>query len=290
MIFQIILGALMMASVYGLIALGYSLIYKASGYMTFVQGEFYMLGAFLGLTFYSYLKLPFIVSFVFSMAIMFILGMIVEKFIIRVLKNKKASGIYIVLSTIGLGIMLSNSAMLIWGSGIFQFPTIFATRGIKLGKVLVPYETMLIVLVALVCMVSLHYFMTKTQYGTSMRAAAQDPMAASSMGINVPATVAVTWGLSASLSGAAGMLMGPVFGIQFTMGNTIGLKGFAGAVIGGYGDMYGAILGSAIMGFVETFSAGYISSTYKDIIAFGILILVMIIKPTGIFNAKVYDD
>jgi len=290
MVLQVILGALMMGSIYGLLALGYSLIYKASGLMTFVQGDFYMLGAFFGLTLYGYLKLPFALALIITMAIMFVIGVIIERFVIRILKNKKASGIYVVLSTIGLSIIFQNAAMLLWGSSIFQFPAVFKSSGIKIGTANIAPETLLVVIVAVTCMCALHFFMTKTKYGTSMRAAAQDPMAASSMGINVPSTIAITWGLSAALAGVAGILIGPVFGVTFTMGVTNGLKGFAGAVLGGYGDMYGAIVGSSILGLVETFAAGYVSSIYKDLIAFVILILAITIKPTGIFNAKVYDD
>jgi branched-chain amino acid transport system permease protein len=288
MLIQIIIGALVIGSVYGLLALGYSLIYRASGLLTFVQGEFMMLGAFFGLTFYKLMKMPFLLSMLLTMILMFLLGMVIERFIIRTLQAKGAPGIYIVLATIALSIMFQNAAMLTWGSAVYQFPPIFSVHLLNICGYNIPPESLLTVGGGLVCMVFLHIFMTKTTFGTAMRAAAQDPMAASSLGINVSLTTGITWGLSAVLAGVAGMLIGPIFGVSMVMGSVTGLKGFA--VVGGYGDMYGAIVGSLSLGLVETFAAGYVSSVYKDFISFFILILVMIVKPTGMFNAKVYEE
>ena len=290
MILQLIIGSLMIGSVYGLLALGYSLIYKASGQMTFVQGDLLMLGAFVGLTFYSTLGMPFLVAMMLTIVVMFLLGMLIEKFVIRILLKKGAAGIYIVLATIALSIIFQNIAMLVWGSRIFQFPPIFGTNMISMGGVNIVPESLLALIVAIICMVVLHIFMTRTMFGTSMRAAAQDPLAASSLGINVPLTHGITWGLSAALAGVAGLMVGPVFGVSITMGSMIGLKGFAGAVIGGYGNMYGAIVGSTMLGFIETFVAAGISSVYKDFISFLVLVVIMIFMPYGLFKAKVYDD
>jgi branched-chain amino acid transport system permease protein len=286
MVFKILIGALMIGSIYGLLALGYSLIFKASGLMTFCQGSLLMIGAFVGLTFYGFLKLPFIIAALLTMLVMFLIGVLIEKFIIRVLIKKRANAIYIVFATISLSIIFQNFAMLVWGSETFQFPAIFDAAMIKIGGINIVPESLLALVSALLFMLLLHLFMTKTKFGTSMRAAAQDPMAASAMGINVQMTTAITWGLSAMLAGIGGMLIGPIFGVNMNMGSLIELKGFAAAVIGGYGNMYGAIIGSLLLGIVETFTAGYISSIYKDFISFFILILILIIKPSGIFGSK----
>jgi len=286
---QIIIGGLMIGSIYGLLALGYSLIYKATGLMTFCQGELFMIGGFLGLTFYKLLKLPFFISLLFTIIIMFIIGILIERFIIRVLLKKGANLICIVLATIGLSIILKNIAMLIWGSRCFQFPQIFSFDFIKIGNIKIVPEAFFALVISLISMLLLHFFMMKTKFGTSMRASAEDVMAAKTMGINVNLTVAITWGLSSALAGTAGMLIGPIYGVIFTMGDMIGLKGFAGAVIGGYGNMYGSIFGSLIIGVVETFAAGYVSSLYKDFIAFSLLIIVLVIKPTGLFKSDVYS-
>lgn len=290
MIVQNIIGALMIGSIYALLALGYSLIYKASALMTFVHGDLFMLGAFVGLTLYGYLQIPFLLSLILTMIIMFIVGLFVEKFVIRILLHKKAPVIYVVLATIALSIILQNFAMLVWGSKMFYFPPIFGVSQIKIGSFSIVPESLLGLVTAIICMVLLHIFMTKTRFGTSMRAAAQDPLAAKTMGINVSKTIGITWGISAALAGVAGVLFAPMYAVSMVMGSSPGLKGFAGAVIGGYGNMYGAIVGSLSLGLMETFVAGYISSAYKDFISFFILILVLVIKPTGIFNADVLED
>lgn len=287
MIVNLLIGALMVGSVYALLALGYSLIYRASNLMTFMQGALFMIGSFLGLTFYKNMQMPFVAAFVLTVLIMFGFGMLLEKCIIRPLLNKGAVFIYIVLATIALSTILENSAMFVWGSNTFQFPQIFSQAFVEIGSVRIAPELLLALGVALVCMVLLHFFMGKTRFGTAMRAAAQDPTAAGSMGINVSLTTGVTWGIAAALAACGGILYGPVYGVNMSMGSSLGLKGFAGAVIGGYGNMYGAIVGSLLLGVIETFVAGYISSAYKDFIAFGLLILILFIKPRGLLKSDI---
>jgi len=141
-----------------------------------------------------------------------------------------------------------------------------------------------------VFMILLQVFMSKTKMGTSMRAAAQLPDAASVCGINVPFTKGLTWAIAIMLAAIAGLMIGPVYGVQASMGYTIGLKGFAAAVIGGYGNMLGAVIGGFLVGFIETMAAGYIASDLKDFVSFLILIVFLIVKPTGIFNAKIIEQ
>lgn len=290
MVVSLIIGSLMIGSVYGMLALGYSLIYSASGLMTFTQGQLLMFGAFLGMQFYKVWGMPFPAAFLLTVLIMFLFGMLLEKFLIRVLLNKGAVSIYIVLSTIGISIILPNLAQALWGSQTIQVPSIFGITTVKILGVSVQPESLLVIVVGLVAMVLLHLFMTKSRFGISMRAAAMDPLAASSLGINVSLTTGLTWAIAAALAGGIGALLGPVYGVSTGMGDIIGNKGFAGAVIGGYGNMYGAIVGSLLLGFVETFVAGYVTTTYKDFVSFFLLIIVMIFLPRGLFKAKVYDS
>ena len=290
MFVQVLIGALVIGSVYGLIALGYSLIYSASGLMSFVQGELLMLGAFLGLTFYRYMQLPFLVVLLFTMVIMYCVGVLIEKFIIRKLLQAGANTIFIVLATIALSIILQNFAMIVWGSNVFQFPPVFNVNRVQIGSVQIPPEAIMAIIIGLCVMVLFHFFMTKTRLGTSMRAAAQDPIAARTLAINVSLTTGITWGIATMLAGIAGLLIGPIYGVSLHMGTLIGLKGFAGAVIGGYGNMYGAIVGSLLLGGLETFTAAYISSLYKDFISFFVLILFLVFKPRGLFKGKVYGE
>ncbi len=289
MLLSLTINSLVIGSVYGLVALGYSLIYAASGLMTFCQGEILMFGAFIGLTFYKYLDLPFIVAFVLTLGIMFAIGMLIERLLIRPILSKNAKDIYVVLATIALGIVLSNLAQQIWGATAVVFPSIFGVDVIEIFGVRVQPETFVCIFVAAAAMLGIHFFMNKMKFGTSMRAAAMNPIASRAVGINVDLTTGITWGMSCALAGIAGILLAPVQGVSISMGTSIGTKAFAAAVIGGYGNMYGAVLGGLIIGFVETFGAAYITSDYKDFITFGILALCMIFMPRGILKGNVYD-
>lgn len=289
MFIKLLIGALMIGSVYGLIALGYSIIYRASGLMNFAQGDLFMLGSFVGLTFYRYIGLPFAVSFLLTILVMFLVGMLLERAVIRKIL-KKSQGYFIVLATIALSIFFKNLAMVIWGSRRVEFPSILSIGNLKLGEISVQPESLLVVIIAWTCMVLLHIFMTRTKFGTAMRSAAQDPLAARACGIDVSLTTGVTWGLSAAVASVGGMLYGPVYGVSMTIGATIGQRAFSSAVVGGYGNMYGAIAGGLLIGFVETFAAGYISSDFKDFIAFAVLMLFLFLKPTGLFNERALQD
>lgn len=290
MFIQLVITGLALGSIYSLIAMGYSLIYKASGLMTFVQGDILTIGAFLGLTFYRFLKLPYIISVLLTMVVTFLLGFLLEKGVIRKLLNKNVLGIYIVLATIAVSYIVQNGAQAIWSSKVEYFPSVFSTDSIKIFGVGVQPESLLCVGASVLCMVLLHIFMTKTRMGTSMRAAAMDSMAAESCGINVSLNTGVTWGIASGIAAIAGIFIGPMYGVYVTLGSKIGGKGFAGAVMGGYGNMYGAMVGGLLLGFVETFVAGYISSDFKNMFAYIILIVFLFVKPTGIFNEQAIQD
>lgn len=286
MFFQLLAGGLMVGCIYALIGLGFSLIYSASGLMTFVQGEVFMLGAFIAFTMYVNFKLPFVLAILLTIAFMFIFGILLEKTMIGPLLRRGSVSIHIVLATIGLSIFLQNIAMLIWGTEIKNFPAVIGEKPVKIGVTSIAPQQIVIVIVSVILMVIVHLFMTKTRIGTSLRAAAQDPMAAGVVGINVPLTIGLTWALAAVLAALAGVLLAPVYGVYAKMGGLLSTKGFAAAVVGGYGNMYGAMIGGLILGLIETFAAGYLSSAYKDIISFGVLIFVLFVLPHGILKVK----
>lgn len=290
MFIPVLVGGLVLGCTYGMLALGYSLIYQASGYMNFTQPDLLMFGAFMGLTFFDYWKFPFPFALVASLVVLFLVGMLMERSIIRVLVKKKAKNIYVVLGTIALSIILQNAAMLIWDSRQHAFPAIFSSaQPIQVMGASIPPESLLAIFVAVIAMLSLHFFMNKTKFGTAMRAAAQNKTAASVMGINVWRTISITYGIAAALACLGGIIVAPALSVSMNLGSQLGMKSFAGAVVGGYGNMYGAIVGSILIGLIETFSAAYIGSVYKDFIVFFLLIFMMIFRPTGLFNAKVYD-
>ncbi len=290
MFFTLLISGLVLGSIYGLIALGYSMIFKSSGLLSFVQGDILTLGAFLGLTFYSYLKLPFVLSLFLTVICAMALGFALEKGVIRPLLNKNVMTVYIVLATIAVSYIIQNGSMVAWGSITLNFPAIFSKSTIKIGKISVQPEVLMCIAVGLLCMILLHLYMTKTKLGTSMRAASMDAMAAESCGIDVSLSTGLSWGISAGLAAIAGILIGPIYGVYTTLGATIGRKGFSSAIIGGYGNMYGAIVGGLLLGLLETFSASLISSTYKNLIAYCLLLLFLLLKPTGIFNERAVND
>lgn len=289
MIVRLIIGALMIGAVYSVVGIGYSVIYRASGLMSLCQGDMLMFGAFLGLFFNKSLGLPFPIALLFTTVLMFLLGMGIQKFLVIPLLKKASGFASVILCTLALSYVLQNTALIGWGSRMFQFPSIFKTNSINIFGIGVAPENALVLGAAILVMIILHLFMTKTKFGTAMRAAALDETAASAVGINVGVTKGVAWGIASGLAGAIGCLLGPVYGVYTTMGILIGQKGFAGAVSGGYGNMYGAIIGGMFFGFAETFISAYISTSYKDCISFGILIIILTFMPTGILKSKVLE-
>lgn len=292
MLIMLLVSGVCLGCTYGLIALGYSLVYKASGLMNFAQGEFLTLGAYLGWTFYSLLGLPFLVSLLCTGLIMFFLGVMLEKGVIRtVLRKTNNSGVYIILATMAVSLIIKNGAQPIWGPNALNFPTLIeGASGVRIGNALMPIESVICVGASAVCMLLLHLFMTKTKFGTAMRAAALDPIAARSCGINVSLTTGTAWGISACIAALGGMFVGPLYGVSLTLGSVLGRKGFAGAVSGGYGNMYGAMLGGLLIGIAETLIAGYVSSMWKDVFTYGLLLVFLYVKPTGLLNEKTLQE
>jgi len=288
-IIRLLIGALMIGAVYAVMGMSYSLIYKATGLMNLAQGDFLMLGSFIGLTFYKTLGLNIVLSFVLTFIIMFAIGYLVQNYLITVLLNKGASFSYIILCTAALSLAFENGAQLIWAPYTLQFPSIFKTYSVDFLGAKVAPENLLLLFIAVVGGVGLFLFLNKTKFGTAMRATALDQTAASALGINIQLTKGVTWGISAALAGVVGMALGPVYGVYSTMGSMIAQKAFAGAVTGGYGNIYGAVIGGLFYGFVETFTSAYLTTTYKDVITFALLILVLIVSPSGIFKEKVIE-
>ena len=286
---RLVIGALMIGSVYAVMGMGYSLIYKATGLMNLAQGEFLMLGAFVGMTFYKTLGLNIYLSFLCTFVVMFIVGYVTQRYLITTLLGKGASFSYIILCTAGLSLLFQNGAQLIWAPYTLQFPAIFNISSVEILGVHVAPENLLVLGISIVCAFFLYFFLNKTRVGTAMRASALDQKAASSVGIDVNLTKGITWGLSAGLAGLLGMALGPVYGVFSTLGAMIAQKAFAGAVTGGYGNIYGAVIGGLFYGFVETFASAYITTAYKDVITFAILIVILSVAPNGIFKEQVIE-
>jgi branched-chain amino acid transport system permease protein len=290
MFIQLLIAALLSGSIYGLIALGYSLIYRASGIMNLSQGDLMCVGGFLGYTFYSVLGLPVVVSIVLTVACSFLIGCVLEKSVIRPIFKRSVTTSVIILATVAVSYIIQSLEIIFWGSAPLSVPSFLETGTIKLFGVIYQTESLLCIGAAVVSMLSIHLFMKKSSFGIAMRAAAMDPVAARSCGINVAGTTRITWAISTTVAGLAGIMVGPLYGVTTTLGTAMSAKGFASAVVGGYGDMYGAILGGGVLAALESFAAGYISSTLKQLIAYVTVLLILFVKPRGLLNAESVKD
>jgi branched-chain amino acid transport system permease protein len=284
---DLVIVGLSIGMVYGLVAVGISLIYSGLDVVHFAHGEIYMLGAFIGYTLYTKFGPPFPVVLIGAMALTGLVGVVIERvFYRRILKSGggyTVAGMAMVICGFGMSIILQNVAFLIWGPKPLPFPVTFGMP-IELGRVTLPAAYVWIVVAALTLMAALHVFLKHTRLGLAVRAVAGNKEIASLMGINVPLTISVIFGVACALGAAAGVLIGPINYVQVLMGIGILVKAFAAAVIGGFGSLPGAVLGGLLVGVTESLGAGYLSGSYKEIYAFVLLIVVLMVRPAGLFG------
>ena len=299
--FQQIINGLVIGSVYALVALGYTMVYGILGIINFAHGEVVMIGAMIALSIILFLfkfDIPIYLSLalVFFGAITFcsLLAFCIEKVAYKPLRN--APRLAPLITAIGVSILLQNIAMLIWGRQYYSFPQIFNNDTYQIfGIANITTIQIIIILISLVTMFFLFYFINKTQYGMAMRATSEDKNAAKLMGIEINNVISITFIVGASLAAVAGILIAANYGIaHYSMGFMLGLKAFTAAVLGGIGNIVGAVIGGLLLGLIESLGAGYIEkltfgfmgSNYQDVIAFLVLVLVLVIKPNGLVGEK----
>lgn len=283
---QYFLNGLPIGAIYALVALSYSLIYAASGVLNWSQGDMVMLGAYLGFSIFTFLNLGFTLAFILAMVLVAAVGMMVQHFILRPLRERNAPPINVVIATLGVAVITRNIALVIWGPDAQVFASPVNSKPLRLGTLSITPQDILIVVMGIVLMLLLQYLLKKTREGKALRAVAQDRYGAVLMGIDSQRSDRVAFAASAALGAAAGILVSPIFFVSFNMGAGIGLKGFVAAVIGGLGFIPGAIAGGFFLGIVESVAGGVISSGYRDAITFALLILVLWLKPSGLFLRK----
>ncbi len=270
--------------IYALVALGISLIYSGLDIVHFAHGEIYMFGAFFGLVAYRDLTFIYPLALVAAMIITALFGMLVERLFYRRLTRTgggyTVAGMGMIICGFGMSVVLQNIAYLIWSPKTFPFFVDFGLP-MEVGNLILPKSYLWILLISLGLMVSLHLFLKYTKWGRAIRAVANNKDIAFLMGINVPVTISLIFGLACALAAAAGVLVGPINTVQVQMGYLILIKSFAAAVVGGFGSLPGAIVGGLTVGIAETLGAGYISGSHKDIYAFLLLILVLMFRPGG---------
>jgi len=280
---QGIIGGLAIGCIYSLIALGITMIIRATEILHFAQGEIMMIGAMTGLSAIWMVDLPSVAVLVIGMIGGGVAAVLIELSIYRTLRSLRVPLINIVVSTLGVSLILQNVARLIWGSEPLRYPSLFAKRGIEVGGFAISPQLIWIVVLGFAMMALLQLFFRHTRLGVAMQAAAQDPEAAQLMGISVKRTTTYTFLVAGVMAGAAGVLLGSLFFASFNMGFLTGIKAFVAATIGGLGSLTGAMLGGLVFGLVETFSGVLISTAYKDAVGMVLLIAILLMAPSGIF-------
>ncbi|MFK5926284.1 MAG: branched-chain amino acid ABC transporter permease LivH [Desulfuromusa sp.] len=295
---QQLINGLTLGGIYALIALGYTMVYGVIQLINFAHGEFFAAGGYVGVILLSYFAglgymethpwLCLGMSFILTMGYCAFLAMGVEKVAYLPLRNQ--SRLAALLSALGMSIFLSNALMLTQGVFDKPYPGEMFNGGWEFGLVSISYLQVMIVTMTIFLLVTLNILVFKTKMGMAMRATAQDKTMSALVGIGSNRTISMTFAIGAGLAAAAGIMVGLYYGsVRYDMGFIPGIKAFSAAVLGGIGNITGAMIGGLIIGLVEVFGAGYISGQYKDVFAFLILIGVLYFKPTGIMGENVDD-
>lgn len=294
--FQELVNGLTTGALYALVALGFSMVYGVLKLLNFAHGDLYMVGAFVGYFVIQWfggptgLKIPvpalLVIMFVLAASLAGFLGVAIERFAYRPLRD--APRIAPLITAIGISFFLENAALLLFGAQFRVYNTsdfISFSSGFRVGSVSIDAVQIMVLLLGLVLMVGLRLLVVRTKLGKQMRAVASDREAAEMLGINVNFTIAATFFLGSALAGVAGVMAGLLFNqVTSTIGFVAGLKAFTAAVVGGIGSLPGALLGGLMIGLAESFITGYVSSTYTNLLVFGLLIAVMLIRPTGLLG------
>ena len=285
-----LINGISLGSVYAIIALGYTMVYGIAKMLNFAHGDVIMVGAYISFCVTQYLGMPAIVSIVAAMFVCTVLGMLIERMAYKPLRE--APKLAVLITAIGVSYLLQNSAQLIWGSNPKSFNSLVNIGSIRLfdGALLISDEAIITVLCCIIIMVALTMFTSRTKMGKAMRAVSEDKGAAQLMGVDVNQTISVTFAIGSALAAIAGVLLCSAYPVlQPTTGSMPGIKAFTAAVFGGIGSIPGAMLGGILLGLIEIFGKAYISTELGDAIVFLILIVMLLVKPTGLLGKKVSE-
>ncbi|MDR7868770.1 MAG: branched-chain amino acid ABC transporter permease [Sporomusaceae bacterium] len=286
--YQQLVNGISLGSIYALIALGYTMVYGIIRLINFAHGDIYMLGAYVAFFATTVLKLSFFPALIAAMVGSAVVGVAIERFAYRPLRN--APKIAVLITAIGVSLFLEYGGMLAVSPQPRTFPALLPTGIYHIGGVVINSYQIIILAVSLILMAILTYIVHRTKIGKAMRAVSFDNDAARLMGIDVDRVISFTFAIGSALAAAAGVLVGIYYNsIDPLMGIMPGLKAFVAAVLGGIGILPGAMLGGVIMGVVEALVSGFISSTFRDAAAFGILILILLFRPSGLLGKNVRE-
>ena len=280
---QQLVNGFSLGSIYALIALGYTMVYGIIKLINFAHGDVYMIGAYVGFAVTTYTSLGFIPALIISMITCALLGMSIEKIAYKPLRN--STRIAVLITAIGMSLLLEYVMMYFVGAEVRSYPKLLSTAVLQLGNVIMNMQQIYIILTAIALMVILQFVVNKTKVGKAMRAVSADQDAAQLMGIKVNSIISFTFAIGSALAGAGGVLVGIYYNsIDPLMGMMPGLKAFVAAVFGGIGSIPGAMIGGLSIGILETLFSGYGNSMYRDAAVFGFLIIILILKPSGLLG------
>lgn len=282
-----LINGVSLGSIYAVIALGYTMVYGIAKMLNFAHGDVIMVGAYIVFALTSYAGVNPYLALVISMAACTLLGMAIERFAYKPLRG--ASPLAVLITAIGVSYFFQNMALLIFGSQAKSFTSIVNLPALTLagGKITISAETIVTIIVSLIIMISLTLFVNKTKPGRAMLAVSEDKGAAQLMGVNVNATISLTFAIGSGLAAVAGVLLCSAYPtLSSQTGAMPGIKAFVAAVLGGIGSIPGAVIGGVLIGVIEILSRSYISSQMADAIVFAVLIIVLLVKPTGILGKK----
>ena len=287
-----LINGLSLGSVYAIIALGYTMVYGISKMLNFAHGDVIMVGAYISFCGTAYLNLPAWASVILAMIVCTALGILIEGLAYRPLRG--TGSLAVLITAIGVSYFLQNAALLIWGSAPKVFTSVFDKLGNSIslfdGELTITWEALFTLIAAVIIMVGMTLFTGKTKVGKAMRAVSEDNGAAQLMGINVNSTISMTFAIGSALAAIAGVLLCSSYpALMPTTGAMPGIKAFTAAVFGGIGSIPGAMLGGILIGVIEIFGRAFISSEVSDAIVFGVLIIVLLVKPSGLLGKKITE-
>jgi branched-chain amino acid transport system permease protein len=281
---QVFFGGLTAGSIYAMIALGFTLVYRSTTVINFAHGEFVMLGALLAITGVTSLKLPLAVAVVLAIGTTAVIGILFERVLLQPVHRQPA--FVLILITVAASFFFRGAAMIVWGKEPLPLPSFSGNQSIMVAGAAILPQVLWILGAAALSVVGLSVFLNRTVYGKALRACAENRAAASLVGINVSAMVLLSFLISAGIGGLAGVLIAPITGMDFQAGFLLAMKGLTGAIIGGLERVSGVIVGGLLLGLIEAYGAAFVSSLMKDALAFVVLIVVLMIWPNGLLGAR----
>ena len=285
-----LVNGISLGSVYAIIALGYTMVYGIAKMLNFAHGDVIMVGAYISFCVTQYMGLPALVSVVAAMAVCTLLGIVIECLAYKPLRQ--ATSLAVLITAIGVSYFLQNMALLIWGSNPKSFASVVNFGSLRLfgGRLVITSEALTTVLANIVIMIALTLFTGKTKIGKAMRAVSEDKGAAELMGINVNATISMTFAIGSALAAIAGVLLCSSYPtLMPTTGSMPGIKAFTAAVFGGIGSIPGAMIGGILLGIIEILGKAYVSTELGDAFVFAVLIVVLLVKPSGLLGKTVHE-